>query len=140
MNLNLKIIIILFVVICAIVFNANIIQADNLGDAFGDKLNTVAGRDGAGYQTNANPETLIGQVIRVIVSFVGVIFLVLMIYGGYMWMTARGNDQQVEKAKNLITAAIIGLIIVLAAYAITYILIDKIGSGVLDESALEPNL
>ena len=52
-------------------------------------------------------------------AFIGVIFFVLMIYGGFLWMTARGNEQQVEKAKDLIISAVIGLIIIFAAYAIT---------------------
>jgi len=43
----------------------------------------------------------------------------LVIYGGFLWMTARGNEQQVTKAKDLIISAVIGLVIVLAAYAIT---------------------
>jgi cbb3-type cytochrome oxidase subunit 3 len=60
-----------------------------------------------------------GQIIGAILSFIGVIFLVLIIYAGILWMTASGNDQQVDKAKKLIIAAIIGLIIILAAYAIT---------------------
>ena len=42
-----------------------------------------------------------------------------MIYGGFVWMTARGNTQAVDTAKDLIYSAVIGLIIVLAAYAIT---------------------
>jgi hypothetical protein len=36
-----------------------------------------------------------------------------------MWMTAGGNTEQVGKAKNLITSAIIGLVIVFASYALT---------------------
>lgn len=43
-----------------------------------------------------------------------------MIIGGVMWMTASGNEQHVEKAKSLITNAVIGMIIVFSAYAITY--------------------
>ena len=61
----------------------------------------------------------IGRIVGAILAFIGVIFFILMIYGGFMWMTARGNEQQVTRAKDLIMAAIIGLIIVLAAYAIT---------------------
>ena len=91
--------------------------------------------------SSADPKTelimRVGTVINVLLGLMGIAFTFLTIYGGYLWMLARGNDQQVEKAKNLITAAIIGLIIVLAAYAITYILIDKIGSGVLVEDVLE---
>lgn len=77
----------------------------------------------AGYSPAAVTEgTLsaqIGSYIQVVTAFVGVLFLVLMIYGGYTWMTARGNEEDVTKAKKIITTAIIGLVVVLAAYAIT---------------------
>lgn len=63
--------------------------------------------------------TQVGSIIGLILSFIGVIFLVLMIYAGISWMTAAGNQEKVTKAKDLIINAIIGLIIVLAAYAIT---------------------
>ncbi len=62
---------------------------------------------------------IIGKIIGAVLAFVGIIFFVLIIYGGFTWMFSRGNEQDVEKAKNLITSAVIGLIIVLAAYAIT---------------------
>lgn len=61
----------------------------------------------------------IGQIVGTILSFVGVVFLILIIYAGLQWMTSRGNQQEVEKSKDLIIAAVIGLIIVLGAYAIT---------------------
>ncbi len=63
--------------------------------------------------------TQVGSIIGLVLSFIGVIFLVLMIYAGISWMTAAGNQEKVTKAKDLIINAIIGLIIVLAAYAIT---------------------
>ena len=68
---------------------------------------------------NPNLPTMIGKIVGVALSFVGVIFLVLMIAGGIMWMVSNGNEEKVGKAKNLIVAAIIGLIVVLAAYALT---------------------
>ncbi|SRR6056297_1124008 len=68
---------------------------------------------------NGDPQTIIGDIIGAVLTFVGILFLILVIYGGLLWMTARGNEQQIEKAKNLIGAAIVGLIIVLSAYAIT---------------------
>jgi len=61
----------------------------------------------------------IGSVIGIVLSFIGVIFLILMIYAGISWMTAAGNQEKVTKAKNLIINAIIGLIIVLSAYTIS---------------------
>ena len=61
----------------------------------------------------------IGSIIGAALAFVGVIFMVLIIFGGLTWMTAGGNENQVQKAQKLITQAVVGLIIVLAAYAIT---------------------
>lgn len=72
-----------------------------------------------GLNANSDIPTTAGKVIGAGLSFIGVLFFILMIYGGILWMTAHGNDQQVGKAKDLITAAIIGMIIVLSAYAIT---------------------
>ncbi|MFA6417377.1 MAG: hypothetical protein WCW61_04270 [Patescibacteria group bacterium] len=64
-------------------------------------------------------QTKTGQIVGLVLSFVGVIFLALMIYAGITWMTAAGNEQQVTKAKSLMINATIGIIVVFAAYAIT---------------------
>ncbi len=63
--------------------------------------------------------TRTGSIIGTALSFLGVIFLLLTIAGGIMWMTAGGNTEQVGKAKKLITSAVIGLVIVFASYALT---------------------
>lgn len=65
------------------------------------------------------PAEVIGIIISAVLALLGVIFLILIIYSGYIWMTARGNEQLVEKAKNNLRDAVIGLIIVLGAYVIT---------------------
>lgn len=90
----------------------------------------------AGYSIEAeenNVESIIGNVITTILSLVGVLFLVLMIYGGFMWMSDRGNEEKAEKAKKIIIAAVVGLIIVMASYAATYFVINA-----LQTPALEP--
>ena len=72
----------------------------------------------------------LGTIIGSILSFIGVIFMLLIIYGGILWMTAIGNESQVEKAKNIIVQAVIGLVVVLAAYAITAFIGNQLtGSG-----------
>lgn len=78
------------------------------------------------YQAQVNDEydeefiaTKLGDMIGFVLSFIGVLFLILTIYGGINWMTAGGNEQKVEKAKTIIINAIIGLLIVLSAYTIT---------------------
>jgi hypothetical protein len=72
--------------------------------------------------------TQTGNIIGAVLSFLGVIFLLLTIGGGIMWMTAGGNTEQVGKAKKLITSAVIGLVIVFAAYALTSFIGDILTS------------
>ena len=62
--------------------------------------------------------TIISTVINTILSFLGAIFMVLMIYGGFAWMTAGGDEEKVKKAQATIQRAIIGLVVVVSAYAI----------------------
>ena len=68
---------------------------------------------------SSNIFTIIGDLIGVVLSFLGVILLILMIYAGFLWMTARGDSKQVQTAKDILRNAIIGMIIVLASYALT---------------------
>ncbi|MDD5291263.1 MAG: hypothetical protein PHZ04_04100 [Patescibacteria group bacterium] len=76
-----------------------------------------------------NTSTVAGGVVRIFLSILGIIFIVLMIYAGYLWMMARGNEEQVNKAKDLIRDAVIGLIIVVAAYAVTYFILYMLARG-----------
>jgi len=81
-------------------------------------FNTQTSQDSS-YFGSSFLTTKVGQIVGLVLSFIGVIFLILMIYAGILWMTASGNEQQVTKAKGLMMNAIIGMIIVFAAYAIT---------------------
>ena len=70
-----------------------------------------------------NPQDIltnrVTDIISLILSFLGVIFLAITIYAGFLWMTAQGNDAQIKKAKDLLINAIVGLIIITAAYSLT---------------------
>ncbi len=72
------------------------------------------------------PEVVIGKIINIALGLLGVIFLCLIVYAGYLWMTASGNDDQLKKAKGILTNSIIGLIIVLMAYIISAFVIKHI--------------
>jgi len=67
-------------------------------------------------------------VIRVFFVILALVFLALMLYGGWNWMTAMGEDEKVTKGKDTIVAAIIGIIIIIAAYAVTTFVIANIYS------------
>ncbi len=75
--------------------------------------------DQLGQQDDNFLQTRTGQIIGFVLSFVGVLFLILMIYAGLTWMTAGGNQEQVKKARSLMINAVLGLIVVMGAYALT---------------------
>ena len=99
------------------------VTALNLGQ---DLVNKTADKAGFQEATATTFAETIGTVIKAALSFVGVVFLVLMVYAGYLWMTARGAEEQIEKSKKIITAAIIGLIITVGAYSITAFVVPAI--------------
>jgi len=84
-----------------------------------DNMKDVAG---GGYDTGVESETglseIIGMIINVGLSLLGVIFVVLIIYAGFNWMTAGGDESKIETAKKTLSRAIIGLIIVAGSYSI----------------------
>lgn len=67
-----------------------------------------------------------GAVINVFLGLLGLIFLILILYGGVLWMTAAGNEERVKKATQVIERAVIGLIIVAMAYGITYFVLRAV--------------
>lgn len=71
-------------------------------------------------------QTKAGQLVGIVLSFVGVLFLVLMVFAGISWMTANGNQEKVAQARGLMINGVIGIIIVFAAYAITSFVGDQI--------------
>ena len=73
----------------------------------------------AGFGEPKSIAEIVGAIISIFLSFLGIIFLILIIYGGFIWMTSGGNEAKVLKAKKILTQAVIGLIIILASYAIT---------------------
>lgn len=68
----------------------------------------------------------VGQVISVFLGLIGVVLLIIMVYAGFLWLTAGGNDEQVARAKKLIRNGVIGLIIALSAFVITSFVVTQI--------------
>jgi len=89
----------------------------------GEQSGLPGGESGAMY-------TIVGKVVGIVVGLLGLILAVFIVYGGAMWMTSGGNEEQIKKAKGMIVNAIIGLVIVLLAYAISSFIIDKLAGAV----------
>ncbi|MCK4539781.1 hypothetical protein KAU09_01350 [Candidatus Parcubacteria bacterium] len=73
----------------------------------------------AGFGDPKSLPEIIGAIIGVFLSLLGVIFLILIMYGGFLWMTSGGKEEKVLIAKKTIENSIIGMIIILSSYAIT---------------------
>ncbi len=84
------------------------------------------GQIGYGTATPTPLPLLVGRIIQAFLGLLGVIFLGLTIYGGYRWMMARGNEQEVDKAKETIKAGVIGLAIMLSGYAISSFVVSNL--------------
>lgn len=65
-----------------------------------------------------DPREIAASVIRVVLGFLGIIAVLIIIYAGFLWMTAAGNDDKIATAKSMLSAGVIGLIIILAAFGI----------------------
>ena len=95
-------------------------------------LETTAGAAGLSTaEADTDVATITGRVINAALGLVGVIFVVLMIYAGFLWMTAQGNVEQVKKAKTMIVQASIGTLVVFASYVLVWTLMDYIFDAVL---------
>jgi hypothetical protein len=92
-------------------------------------LSETASQGGLKPSKAVSPSAFIGTLIGYALAFVGVIFFVLMIYGGFMWMTAHGKEEQVKKAKDLIEAAVIGVVIIFFAYTVTHFVLTNLISA-----------
>jgi len=94
---------------------------------FGSQSGLNKAADTAGFvtdQTASTVEDIISTIIYAVLGLLGVIFLSLILYGGFTWMTADGNEERVKKANKIVMGALLGLIITIAAYAISYFFLN----------------
>ena len=81
-----------------------------------------AGNIGLGTE---DPRTMIQLIVNLILTFLAIIAVIVILLGGFKWMTAGGNEDKVGEAKKLLIAGIIGLAIVLAAWGIALFVINQ---------------
>lgn len=79
-----------------------------------------------GTLKETDPRTMVGSIINVALGFMGVIAVVILLIGGFKWMTAGGNEDKVSEAKKMLGYGVIGLVIVLAAWGVATFVVDAI--------------
>jgi len=97
------------------------------GDTMEDVLREVG--DEGGYETSVDQysaSAIAGTVVKAFLGLLGIFFIILILYAGYNWMTAQGEEEKINKAKDTIKTAIIGLVIVVGAWSIYVFIIGKL--------------
>jgi hypothetical protein len=94
-----------------------------------ERLTIIGGK--ADFREGVDIRVFLGDIVKYFLGFLGVVFLGLLIYGGFTWMRARGDDQAVSTAKDTMINSAIGLIIVLGAYMITFFVLQALTSSTL---------
>ncbi len=115
---NIKLLFLLSTVTLLVFFSFSYAKADIVSDPIGSlqKPEGSISSVGAGVQTIANALITVGQVA----------FIVLFLVGGVMYLTSMGNEDQAGKARKLMLEAVIGLIIVMSAWAVSTWVIDHL--------------
>ncbi|MFA5947232.1 MAG: hypothetical protein WC813_04410 [Patescibacteria group bacterium] len=98
------------------------VHAINLNDNL-DAVGTSSG------QQKQDLTQTVGSLIQTFLGILGIVFLVLTIYAGFTWMTAAGDSKKVDSAKNILISAVVGLVVLLSAYAISSFVIDNLSKA-----------
>lgn len=69
-------------------------------------------------------------IINIFLGLIGIVFTAYLIYGGFLWMTAAGNQDEITKAKKIITNSVIAIVIILAAFAISRFVLGEAGKAI----------
>lgn len=90
---------------------------------------------GGNFQNNsglgdANPGDVTAGVINWVLGLLALIAIVLAVYAGFLWMLSRGNEEDITKAKDILSGAFFGILIILASYGITSYVFDNLVNAV----------
>lgn len=117
-------------------FAGGVYLAQNQG-IFNDLFKDIGAKFGAGEGSLAKSQTvgnLIFQVVQILLLVAGSIAVIYLVVGGYQYIMARGNEEKTETARKTITSAIVGLVVIILAFAIitmvANILLKKEGLGI----------
>ncbi len=102
-------------------------SAQNLANLENFGLNQFSNDTNLG--TNIELISSIARIINILLGFLGVLAVVLILVAGFKWMTAAGNEEKIGEAKKLMGAGVVGLVIILAAFAIAAFVINQLADA-----------
>lgn len=69
---------------------------------------------------------LVSRLVKAFLGIVGIIALVIFLYGGFLWLTAGGNSSKIEEGRNMFVWAVLGLVVIFSSYAIVSFVFDRL--------------
>lgn len=78
------------------------------------------------YASGGSPVVYISSIINTALGLMGIVFMAIIIYAGWLWLAAAGNQEDITKAKKWIKNCVIGIIIIMAAYIISSFVINSV--------------
>ncbi len=69
------------------------------------------------------------SIVNILMGFLGIVALIVMLLGGFFWMTAGGNEDRIAQGRGYIVAGLIGLVIIFASYALIIFVINSMLSA-----------
>ncbi len=122
LNFKIAVVVASFLVIFSVfVAPIDCFASDNV--LWDEKAADIKAHSGLG---NQDPRLMAANIINIVLGFLGLLSVILILFGGFKWMTAAGNDDQVASSKKLLIAAVIGLVIILSSYALAAFILDAI--------------
>jgi len=122
MNKNRKIISTIFSIfflgVFSLSFSLPVLAAPDFG------INYAASID----LTDEDPREMAAIIVKIALGFLGIIAVIIILLGGFKWMTAGGNEEKTGEARKLIVAGIIGLVIIFSAWAIASFVINSLSN------------
>lgn len=126
----MKKVLITFILIAATLFVASgVVYANSAQQAALDGLTNT---NKQAEMSEGDPSETIGGAISVLLGILSLIFLIITIYAGIMWMTASGNTDSVEKARRMLIEGAVGFVLTLSAYAFTAYVVGQITEKVIN--------
>jgi len=107
-------------------------QDPDATEIFKEGLNTTAEQATIQTSEESGGDTLatyIGRIINFALGTIAVIFLTMVLIGGYLWMAAQGNEEQVTKAKKFILNGIFGMMVIFVSYALVFVILQAVASS-----------
>ncbi len=114
------------VVVAWLLASTHPVLAQSAVTTISEGLDTAAGTS---YSTELTLTVFVGNMIRTLLAATGIVFLIITVYAGILYMIAQGETEKIKKAKSMLTSSVIGLIIIVGAYAITRYVVDALSEA-----------